>query len=183
MNQGGAIPMSEMFGTFALSVGAAVSSQTISKFSLQTHTQFVWIQWIFVYQVGMEFWARWAHRALWHASLWNMHEVSYLFFFFFERKGWLPSILILTDYSISSYLIWFFSIFFGEQSHHKPREGPFELNDVFAIINAVPAISLLSYGFFNKGLVPGLCFGAVYHLSLSLYRQTHLSIYSHKQLC
>jgi hypothetical protein len=28
-------------------------------------------------QVGMEFWARWAHRALWHASLWNMHEVSW----------------------------------------------------------------------------------------------------------
>ncbi|KAL6952061.1 Phospholipase A2 crotoxin acid subunit CA [Sarracenia purpurea var. burkii] len=67
----------------------------------------------------MEFWARWAHRALWHASLWHMHE-----------------------------------------SHHKPREGPFELNDVFAIINAVPAIALLSYGFFHKGLLPGLCFGA-----------------------
>ena len=47
------------------------------------------------------------------------------------------------------------------QSHHRPREGPFELNDVFAIINAVPAIGLLSYGFFNKGLFPGLCFGAV----------------------
>ncbi len=29
------------------------------------------------FQVGMEFWARWAHRALWHASLWNMHEVSW----------------------------------------------------------------------------------------------------------
>nr|AXK92791.1 beta-carotene hydroxylase [Rubus idaeus] len=90
--EGGNVPVSEMFGTFALSVGAAV---------------------------GMEFWARWAHKALWHASLWNMHE-----------------------------------------SHHKPREGPFELNDVFAIINAVPAISLLSYGFFHKGYVPGLCFGA-----------------------
>lgn len=90
--EGGEVPLTEMFGTFALSVGAAV---------------------------GMEFWARWAHRALWHASLWHMHE-----------------------------------------SHHKPREGPFELNDVFAITNAVPAISLLSYGFFNKGLVPGLCFGA-----------------------
>nr|AEB61491.1 beta carotene hydroxylase-1 [Morus indica] len=90
--EGGEIPYSEMFGTFALSVGAAV---------------------------GMEFWARWAHRALWHASLWNMHE-----------------------------------------SHHRPREGPFELNDVFAIVNAVPAIALLSYGFFHKGLVPGLCFGA-----------------------
>ncbi|KAK8521262.1 hypothetical protein V6N13_077383 [Hibiscus sabdariffa] len=92
MEGGGEVPLSEMFGTFALSVGAAV---------------------------GMEFWARWAHRALWHASLWHMHE-----------------------------------------SHHRPREGPFELNDVFAITNAVPAIALLSYGFFNKGLVPGLCFGA-----------------------
>ena len=71
-------------------------------------------------QVGMEFWARWAHRALWHASLWHMHE-----------------------------------------SHHRPRDGPFELNDVFAIVNAVPAMSLLAYGFFNRGLVPGLCFGAV----------------------
>ncbi|XP_014503371.1 beta-carotene hydroxylase 2, chloroplastic [Vigna radiata var. radiata] len=90
--EGGEVPWSEMFGTFALSVGAAV---------------------------GMEFWARWAHKALWHASLWQMHE-----------------------------------------SHHRPREGPFELNDVFAIINAVPAIALLSYGFFHKGLIPGLCFGA-----------------------
>ncbi|KAF6157644.1 hypothetical protein GIB67_037217 [Kingdonia uniflora] len=90
--EGGEIPASEMLGTFALSVGAAV---------------------------GMEFWARWAHRVLWHASLWHMH-----------------------------------------QSHHRQREGPFELNDVFAIINAVPAIGLLDYGFFHKGLVPGLCFGA-----------------------
>ncbi|XP_016575734.1 beta-carotene hydroxylase 2, chloroplastic isoform X1 [Capsicum annuum] len=45
--EGGEVPFSEMFGTFALSVGAAV---------------------------GMEFWARWAHKALWHASLWHMHE-------------------------------------------------------------------------------------------------------------
>lgn len=90
--QGAEVSYTEMFGTFSLAVGATV---------------------------GMEYWARWAHRALWHASLWNMHE-----------------------------------------SHHKPREGPFELNDVFAIINAVPAIALLAYGFFNKGLVPGLCFGA-----------------------
>lgn len=90
--EGGEIPYSEMFGTFALSFGAAV---------------------------GMEFWARWAHKALWHASLWHMHE-----------------------------------------SHHKPREGAFELNDVFAIINAVPAIALMAYGLFHKGLFPGLCFGA-----------------------
>ncbi|KAK6135261.1 hypothetical protein DH2020_031004 [Rehmannia glutinosa] len=90
--EGGVVPYAEMFGTFALSVGAAV---------------------------GMELWARWAHKALWHASLWHMHE-----------------------------------------SHHRPREGPFELNDVFAIINAAPAIALFYYGFFHKGLIPGLCFGA-----------------------
>ncbi|GMJ06251.1 beta-hydroxylase 1, BETA CAROTENOID HYDROXYLASE 1 [Hibiscus trionum] len=90
--EGGEFPWLEMFCTFALSVGAAV---------------------------GMEYWARWAHKALWHASLWHMHE-----------------------------------------SHHRAREGAFELNDVFAVINAVPAIALLSYGFFNPGFVPGLCFGA-----------------------
>ncbi|XP_040384125.1 beta-carotene 3-hydroxylase 1, chloroplastic-like isoform X2 [Oryza brachyantha] len=93
--EGGDVPATEMVGTFALSVGAAV---------------------------GMEFWARWAHRALWHASLWHMHE-----------------------------------------SHHRPRDGPFELNDVFAIANAAPAISLLAYGLLNRGLIPGLCFGAIHH--------------------
>ncbi|CAL1388282.1 unnamed protein product [Linum trigynum] len=92
--EGGDFPVAEMLGTFALSIGAAV---------------------------GMEFWARWAHRALWHDSLWDVHE-----------------------------------------SHHRARrrEGALEANDVFAITNAVPAIGLLSYGFFNKGLLPGLCFGA-----------------------
>lgn len=90
--QGAEVPLSEMFATFSLAVGASV---------------------------GMEFWARWAHEALWHDSLWSMHE-----------------------------------------SHHRPRDGPFEMNDVFAIINAVPAIALMAYGFFHRGLVPGLCFGA-----------------------
>ena len=110
-----------MVGTFALSVGAAVSDETTALGARcacerdESENEMDW--WV---QVGMEFWARWAHRALWHASLWHMHE-----------------------------------------SHHRPRDGPFELNDVFAIINAVPAMSLLAYGFFNRGLVPGLCFGAV----------------------
>ncbi|MCD7454567.1 carbonic anhydrase [Datura stramonium] len=105
--EGGEVPFSEMFGTFALSFGAAV---------------------------GMEFWARWAHRALWHASLWHMHE-----------------------------------------SHHRPREGPFELNDVFAITNAVPAIALLSYGFFHKGLLPGLCFGA--GLGITVFGMAYMFIH------
>jgi len=107
MEGGGEIPVTEMVGTFALSVGAAV---------------------------GMEFWARWAHRALWHASLWHMHE-----------------------------------------SHHRPRDGPFELNDVFAIVNAVPAMSLLAYGFFNRGLVPGLCFGA--GLGITLFGMAYMFVH------
>ncbi|KAF0911102.1 hypothetical protein E2562_005478 [Oryza meyeriana var. granulata] len=107
VDQGGEIPVTEMFGTFALSVGAAV---------------------------GMEFWARWAHRALWHASLWHMHE-----------------------------------------SHHRPRDGPFELNDVFAIINAVPAMSLLACGFFNRGIVPGLCFGA--GLGITLFGMAYMFVH------
>ncbi|KAM0946876.1 putative beta-carotene 3-hydroxylase [Dioscorea sansibarensis] len=105
--EGNEIPLSEMLGTFSLSVGAAV---------------------------GMEYWARWAHRALWHASLWHMHE-----------------------------------------SHHRPRDGPFELNDVFAIINAIPAISLLSFGFFNRGLVPGLCFGA--GLGITLFGMAYMFVH------
>ncbi|CAN6308219.1 unnamed protein product, partial [Urochloa humidicola] len=105
--EGVEIPVTEMVGTFALSVGAAV---------------------------GMEFWARWAHRALWHASLWHMHE-----------------------------------------SHHRPRDGPFELNDVFAIVNAVPAMSLLAFGFFNRGLVPGLCFGA--GLGITLFGMAYMFVH------
>ncbi|CAN0841209.1 hypothetical protein LINGRAHAP2_LOCUS3156 [Linum grandiflorum] len=40
-------PAVEMLATFSLSVRAAV---------------------------GTEYWARWAHRALWHRSLWNLHK-------------------------------------------------------------------------------------------------------------
>lgn len=101
------VPYLEILGTFSLAIGAAV---------------------------GMEYWARWAHKALWHASLWNMHE-----------------------------------------SHHKPREGPFELNDVFAIINAVPAIALMAYGFFHRGIVPGLCFGA--GLGITMFGMAYMFVH------
>ncbi|KAG0565340.1 hypothetical protein KC19_8G183500 [Ceratodon purpureus] len=105
--QGLSVNYLEIFGTFSLAIGAAV---------------------------GMEYWARWAHKALWHDSLWNMHE-----------------------------------------SHHKPREGPFEMNDVFAIINAVPAIALMAYGFFHSGLVPGLCFGA--GLGITMFGMAYMFVH------
>lgn len=104
----------------------------------------------------MEFWARWAHRALWHASLWHMHEVRH---FEYKKEETCTYDNMLMKNNIDN----------GLQSHHRPRNGPFELNDVFAVINAVPAIALFSYGFFNKGLLPGLCFGAVSESILSLF--------------
>merc|ERR1711924_160247 len=69
---------------------------------------------------GMEMWARWAHKELWHEN----------------EAGWLY-----------------------HKSHHEPRTGPFEANDVFAIVNAVPAIALTSFGFFADGQVGACCFG------------------------
>ncbi|KAA8522442.1 hypothetical protein F0562_013197 [Nyssa sinensis] len=52
------------------------------------------------------------------------------------------------------------------ESHHRPRDGPFELNDLFAIINGVSAIALLAYEFLNKSFVSGLCFGTCYKTCL-----------------
>lgn len=46
------------------------------------------------------------------------------------------------------------------KSHHMPRTGPFEANDIYAVMNAVPAMALCAYGFFTPHLVGGLCFGA-----------------------
>ena len=72
-------------------------------------------------QIGMEMWARWAHKALWHdlAAGWSLHE-----------------------------------------SHHKQRIGAFEANDVFAVVNAVPAIALCAYGFFSPTIMGGVAFGS-----------------------
>lgn len=93
------------------------------------------------------------------------------FWCIFLCRVWISSLFLLHDYIVDQWsatlrgidllpwLVWFFLALL--QSHHRPRTGPFELNDVFAIINAAPAIALLSYGFSNKGLIPGLCFGAV----------------------
>ncbi|WIA14151.1 hypothetical protein OEZ85_002693 [Tetradesmus obliquus] len=89
-----AFPWADMAGTLALVVGGVV---------------------------GMEMWARWAHKALWHDF----------------QPGWAL-----------------------HKSHHEPRIGPFEANDVYAIMNAVPAIALCLYGFLTPTMTGSLCFGA-----------------------
>eukprot|EP00892_Ulva_mutabilis_P006968 jgi/Ulvmu1/4643/UM002_0374.1 len=45
------------------------------------------------------------------------------------------------------------------KSHHETRVGPFEANDIFAVMNAVPAIALTAYGFFTPSEWGGMCFG------------------------
>lgn len=46
------------------------------------------------------------------------------------------------------------------KSHHVPRTGPFEANDIYAVMNGVPATALCAYGFFTPGLTGSMCFGA-----------------------
>jgi hypothetical protein len=67
-------------------------------------------------QIGMELWAQFAHKALWHdfEPGWKLHK-----------------------------------------SHHVPRLGPFEDNDVFAIVNAIPAMGLCAYGFLTPNVGGG----------------------------
>jgi len=104
---GGVFPVAELVAQLALIAGAAV---------------------------GMEFYARYAHKHLWHSSWWSMSNKY--------RREWNRPIWLL------------------HESHHLPREGAFEANDVFALVNGVPAFALCAFGFFTPGVFGGLCFGA-----------------------
>lgn len=86
--------------------------------------------------VGMEMWARYAHKALWHdfEPGWSLHK-----------------------------------------SHHEPRVGPFEDNDFFALVNAIPAMGLCAYGFVTPHVVGGLCFGA--GLGITLFGISYMFIH------
>ena len=107
VSEAGGFPWVELFAQLALVAGAAV---------------------------GMEYYARYAHKYLWHESLWTMPLKT--------RKEWNRPIWLL------------------HESHHLPREGAFEANDIFAIANGVPAFALCAYGFLTPGVFGGLCFGA-----------------------
>lgn len=76
---------------------------------------------VFGGMIGMEMYARFAHKSLWHdfAPGWALHK-----------------------------------------SHHEPRVGPFEANDIFAVMNGVPAFLLCLYGFITPNILGGICFGA-----------------------
>ena len=55
------------------------------------------------------------------------------------------------------------------RTHHEPRTGPFELNDVFGLVYAVPSAALIYVGFRGEpaALAAGLgvlAYGAIYFL-------------------
>ena len=61
------------------------------------------------------------------------------------------------------------------KSHHEPRVGPFEANDVYAVANALPATALCAYGFFTPTLGGGLAFGA--GLGITLFGIAYMFIH------
>lgn len=122
LEEGGSFPWVEFASTVALVGGAAV---------------------------GMEYWARWAHKYLWHASMWTLEDSL--------RGDWNRRVWGL------------------HESHHLPREGAYEANDIFAIINAVPAIALCAYGFFHEGEAAGLVFGA--GLGVTLFGMAYMFVH------
>eukprot|EP00803_Ostreobium_quekettii_P003658 evm.model.scf_66EXC.1 EVM.evm.TU.scf_66EXC.1 scf_66EXC:28594-32890(+) len=61
------------------------------------------------------------------------------------------------------------------KSHHEPRTGPFELNDIYAVANAVPAISLCAYGFITPGTPGGICWGL--GLGITLYGMMYMFVH------
>jgi len=119
---GGVFPVAELVAQLALIAGAAV---------------------------GMEFYARYAHKHLWHGPWWSMTSKY--------RREWNRPIWLL------------------HESHHLPREGAFEANDVFALVNGVPAFALCAFGFFNPGVFGGLCFGA--GLGITLYGIAYMYVH------
>lgn len=86
--------------------------------------------------VGMEMYARWAHKYLWHENKlgWTLHK-----------------------------------------SHHEPRTGPFEANDIYAVMNAAPAIFLCGYGFLRPDVIGGLCFGT--GLGITLFGISYMFVH------
>lgn len=61
------------------------------------------------------------------------------------------------------------------KSHHEPRVGAFEANDIYAVANAVPAIALCAYGFLRPDVIGGCCFGA--GLGISLFGMSYMFIH------
>ena len=61
------------------------------------------------------------------------------------------------------------------KTHHEPRTGAFEANDLYAVMNAVPAIGLTGYGFLREDVVGGVCFGL--GLGITLFGMAYMFVH------
>ncbi|KAL4447817.1 hypothetical protein ABPG75_005036 [Micractinium tetrahymenae] len=61
------------------------------------------------------------------------------------------------------------------KSHHEPRTGPFEANDIYALVNALPAMGLCLYGFLRPDVWGGVCFGA--GLGITLFGISYMFVH------
>ncbi|CAG9460322.1 unnamed protein product [Pedinophyceae sp. YPF-701] len=61
------------------------------------------------------------------------------------------------------------------KSHHEPRIGAFEANDVFAVMHAAPAFALTLWGFFDPSIQGGLCYGA--GLGITLFGMAYMFVH------
>lgn len=100
--------------------------------------------------VGMEMYARYAHLHLWH-----------------ETWMWALPLEWRADWNKPFWNL--------HKSHHEPRDGPFEQNDIFAVANALPAIGLILYGFLHDGIGPGLCYGA--GLGITIFGMAYMFVH------
>lgn len=122
---------------------------------------------------GMEMWARWAHKVLWHDFQpgWALHKSHHVPrvgpFEVRDSRSLLASRTLRNSSSRAAVSVPARPL---RASASVPQlclpvlpvlHGVFlQANDLFAIMNAVPAIALILYGFLTPTMSGSLCFGA-----------------------
>lgn len=123
---------------------------------------------------GMEAWARWAHKALWHdfAPGWALHKSHHQPRLGpFEARPGVPragSSAVCRQRAVRAYkcCITRNSARRTDRAPTLPPPMPApvrrlpQANDLYAVVNAAPAIALCLYGFVDDGLPGSLAFGA-----------------------
>lgn len=61
------------------------------------------------------------------------------------------------------------------KSHHEPRTGPFEANDLYAVANALPAMGMCLYGFLRPDAIGGMFFGC--GLGITLFGISYMFVH------
>lgn len=87
------------------------------------------------------------------------------------------TVLLMEGWALRAHeRVWHHALWFLHRSHHRPRTGPFEANDLLALVNAPPAVLLLSWGTWgNPGWVATLAWAV--GAGISLYGTAYLVVH------